>query len=234
MKVLRKADHKDSEGKILWICECDCGNITTVKGKHLKNGNTKSCGCLQREAISKTGSSLKMDITGQQRGYLTAIREDVDRNKKSVGNFWICRCVCGNEKSISVKNFRNGNYVSCGCKKISQGEFKILEILEENEIAFEKEKTFDTCRSPKTNAMYLFDFYIQNKYIVEFDGAQHFPKIKNYKSYWDDYEKIHERDLYKNEWCKKNNIPLIRIPYTRLKDLCVEDLKLETSNYIVA
>ena len=117
--------------------------LKVLKTKHLKNGNTKSCGCLQREAISKTGSSLKMDITGQQRGYLTAIREDVDRNKKSVGNFWICRCVCGNEKSISVKNFRNGNYVSCGCKKISQGEFKILEILEENENGIISEYLFE-------------------------------------------------------------------------------------------
>jgi hypothetical protein len=32
-----------------WLCRCDCGNETMVKVKQLKNGNTKSCGCLYRE-----------------------------------------------------------------------------------------------------------------------------------------------------------------------------------------
>ena len=45
--------------------------------------------------------------------------------------------------------------------------------------------------------------------------------------------KLVKRDKYKNQWCKDNNIPLIRIPYTHLKDLCIEDLLLETSNYII-
>ena len=42
-----------------------------------------------------------------------------------------------------------------------------------------------------------------------------------------------ERDAFKNEWCKENNILLIRIPYWHLKDLCIEDLKLETSKFII-
>lgn len=28
-----------------WICQCQCGNIISVNGNCLKNGNTKSCGC---------------------------------------------------------------------------------------------------------------------------------------------------------------------------------------------
>lgn len=42
-----------------------------------------------------------------------------------------------------------------------------------------------------------------------------------------------EHDKLKNQWCKENNIPLIRIPYTRYNDLCIEDLLLETSNFII-
>lgn len=34
------------------ICECECGNTVEVKIAHLKNGNTKSCGCLQKEKAS--------------------------------------------------------------------------------------------------------------------------------------------------------------------------------------
>ena len=42
-----------------------------------------------------------------------------------------------------------------------------------------------------------------------------------------------EHDKLKNEWCKENNIPLIRIPYTHLKDLCIEDLQLETTTFLI-
>ena len=49
----------------------------------------------------------------------------------------------------------------------------------------------------------------------------------------EDFEKTKIHDAYKNQWCKENNIPLIRIPYTHLKDLCIEDLQLETSKFIV-
>lgn len=34
-------------------CICDCGNITIVVADSLSSGRSKSCGCLQREAISK-------------------------------------------------------------------------------------------------------------------------------------------------------------------------------------
>ena len=34
-------------------------------------------------------------------------------------------------------------------------------------------------------------------------------------------------------YAKEHNIPLIRIPYTRLNDLCLEDLLLETSTFII-
>lgn len=46
--------------------------------------------------------------------------------------------------------------------------------------------------------------------------------------------KVQEHDIFKNNWCKENNIPIIRIPYTHLKDLCIEDLLLETSNFVLA
>lgn len=35
----------------LWKCICDCGNETIVNATHLRNGKTKSCGCLQKDKV---------------------------------------------------------------------------------------------------------------------------------------------------------------------------------------
>jgi hypothetical protein len=37
---------KNSEGRALWLCKCECGKQATVVGKHLRNDTTKSCGCI--------------------------------------------------------------------------------------------------------------------------------------------------------------------------------------------
>lgn len=50
-----------------------------------------------------------------------------------------------------------------------------------------------------------------HNFLIEYDGEQHFHKVRNDRY---GYEGIVARDNYKNQWCEKNNIPLIRIPYT--------------------
>lgn len=37
----------------VWLCKCDCGNFTEVDTHSLISGHTKSCGCLQKELMSK-------------------------------------------------------------------------------------------------------------------------------------------------------------------------------------
>lgn len=44
---------------VLWECQCECGNTTVVMGKCLKNGDTRSCGCLLNEVIAKGGGAYK-------------------------------------------------------------------------------------------------------------------------------------------------------------------------------
>lgn len=50
-----------SPGGALWNCVCICGKSRIVKGDSLVSGNTKSCGCLQREASSETAKSINHD-----------------------------------------------------------------------------------------------------------------------------------------------------------------------------
>ena len=46
-----------------WICQCECGNIKEIVGSALRSGNCTSCGCLQKETVSKMMSTHKMSHT---------------------------------------------------------------------------------------------------------------------------------------------------------------------------
>ena len=91
-----------------WKCLCDCGKITYAIGMNLRNGNTKSCGCLAREIASK---SKRIDITGQRFGRIVAIESTT---KRSGGNIvWKFRCDCGEIAYVPTSNL--GMVKSCGC-----------------------------------------------------------------------------------------------------------------------
>lgn len=40
-----------------WLCVCDCGNLVEVRGTNLRYGQTKSCGCLNKDVITIHGKS---------------------------------------------------------------------------------------------------------------------------------------------------------------------------------
>lgn len=215
------------------VCLCDCGKQITVPSNRLKQGGVKSCGCYKIDRMSEIGknSVQKVDLTGQVFGDLTAIKPTDKRQIKSV--VWLCKCKCGNYHLASVNNLKSGSVSHCSeCKIHSKGEEKTKQILSQNNIYFEMEKTFESCKNPESNRLLRFDFYVNNKYLIEFDGRQHFIS----GSGWMTEEKLKEnqiRDKIKNEWCKKNNIPLIRIPYTELDFLTLKDLNIETTKFLI-
>ena len=43
LTVLRPAENIGK--KTAWLCRCDCGRETVVRGDHLRSGHTKTCGC---------------------------------------------------------------------------------------------------------------------------------------------------------------------------------------------
>lgn len=208
---------------IKYECVCDCGTIFITGGNGLRSGKCQSCGCYMKERVSETH---KIPMIGKKFGKLTVI-EQVDSPNRRL--YYKCLCECGNYTIVVGDDIRSGHTSSCGCLK-SKGEDIISKILREADIPFEKEKTFSSCRFPKTNYHGRFDFYVDNHYLIEYDGIQHF----GIPNKWDKYETAEERkerDEYKTQWCKKNNIPLIRVPYIALSTLSLSDLQLETSQY---
>lgn len=56
--VTGKAEH-DKHGHACWNCICDCGKEIAATSSNLKSGNTKSCGCLHNEKLSKRNAETK-------------------------------------------------------------------------------------------------------------------------------------------------------------------------------
>lgn len=204
-----------------WACQCKiCKNYKVVTIPQIKNKTKAGC----------CGNVI--DLTGQKFGKLQVLKmSDKRRNRQT---YWVCKCECGNVCEICGAELRNGDTQSCGClrqKSSSHGELKISKILISANIPFIAQKQI------KINETYRYvDFcvnYNNIEYFIEYDGRQHFQQnCFNFKER-QPLKLIQRRDKQKNEYCKKNNIPLIRIPYTHYKELSLNDLLLETSSFII-
>lgn len=195
-----------------WVCQCDCGNITKpIAGYSLKNEDTKSCGCLQKEIVSEYNLD---DLIGKKFGYLTVIKRD--NSKQWSCPHWICRCDCGNikEKSVSSGDLKRGLTYSCGCLNKSKGELKIEAILKSLNIKYIPQYSFQDLKG--TTRPLRFDFAIfqedKLKILIEYQGEQHYNNLA-YFNKRDDFEKRIEYDKKKKQYCQNNKIRLIEIPY---------------------
>lgn len=45
---------------VIWLCQCDCGKVVEVNGNYMRNGDTRSCGCLHDEAAAERGRANKV------------------------------------------------------------------------------------------------------------------------------------------------------------------------------
>lgn len=216
LKVIKDSGERQN-GNVMWECECQsCGEIILARGSHLISGDIKSCGVC---------SLLKKDVINHKFGLLTVKKYNKQEKK------YECSCECGNTTLVNLNDLTSEHTKSCGCLK-SFGEYKIINILKNNNIDFIYQYKNENCKFQDTNKMAIFDFYLPDrKIIIEYDGEQHFIQGTGVYNNLEKFQKTQEHDTFKNEWCKENGITLIRIPYTHLKEICLEDL-LENSSFI--
>lgn len=104
-----------------WVCQCDCGTQKTVKGQALKRGETRSCGCLAREMVTKgDGWAARRSIItsyragAERRGFEWSLtEEDFDRLTSS-------NCIyCGTPPS-QVRTLKScmGSFVYTGIDRV--------------------------------------------------------------------------------------------------------------------
>lgn len=221
------------EHHAIWHCKCSCGNEKDIEAKYLLSGNTHSCGCYRKEK----GRQNMQDLSGQRFGKLVVV-SPIEKRTRQGSRIWECRCDCGCTTYVSAANLKGGSTNSCGCIT-SKGNFKVTQLLTQNNILFQKEYSFEDLMNTDTNYKLFFDFAILDEhnrlsYLIEYDGEQHF--LTRSQGYFSEksIEKIHLSDRKKNEYCLEHNIPLIRIPYTRFNELVIQDLIPASSAFLVS
>ena len=218
LTALEPTEKRTSAGGVIWKCRCDCGNICFRSVASLNRKNEKhSCGCYNINLLNK---SRMKDLTNQKFGLLTAIQLTDLRSSRG-GILWECLCECGNTCYVEASNLISKNTQSCGCLKISIGEFNIEMVLKQHNIKYIKEYSNQELNKKR------FDFAIldsqnQIKRLIEFDGEQHFFTRKGLWNSIETLEDIQQRDKEKNQWARSHNIPLVRIPYTERDNITLD------------
>lgn len=229
--VLEKASYKLKDGHYPWKCKCSCGNIIYSTGSNLRNGNVKSCGCLNKQKASQNAKIRNIsnkpsliDMTGW-----IMKEHGVENSKlnviKYLGNsFWECQCECGNICVVDSTRLRNGTTRSCGCIN-SLNESKIKKFLQENNIEFEEQYSFNDL---KLKRKLKFDFGIKQngilQFLIEYQGKQHYDNTNFGKS-------ARNTDPIKKEYCQNHNIKLYEIKYNENTiEKLIEILKGENFN----
>ena len=112
----------------------------------------------------------------------------------------------------------------CGCLHCSgsKGERYIGRWLKKENITYETQKSFDGCKDKNP---LLFDFYLPDyNCCIEYDGLQHFKPI-DYFGGQKSLEYTQRHDKMKTDYCKDNNIKLLRIPYFK-------NIETELNNFL--
>ena len=218
-----------------WICQCECGNTIIARGNKLRSSKPpKSCGCERAEKLAQYNKENRIkDISNQRFGNLVAICPTDQRNaSRSV--IWECKCDCGKIVYLPSSDLCRGHSKSCGCQRhMSFGESKIKDILHKNNIDFIQEWLCKDLVFSDSGYQARFDFYVNNSYIIEYDGIQHFIQGSGKYDNPQKFRITQNHDKIKNQYCFENNIPIIRIPYTELENITLEALQPETSPYLL-
>jgi len=70
-----------------WNCQCDCGNEIIVPGPYLRQGDTKSCGCLKRDTSKNRNTTHGLSQTDEFKTLARIKTRCFNRNSKDYPNY---------------------------------------------------------------------------------------------------------------------------------------------------
>ncbi len=212
-----------SSKRFIFICdETNCERKCLHQWEASMSNRVNGSGCPFCSQTYKTVcecNSLSRKYPTQMKDW-DYTKNTVDPKKLSPGSSiqcnWNCH-VCHFEWRTQPKErtkFLGSGCPECALKRTSsKGERMIEQFLLERNIRFEREKREV---GMKWKSQLRFDFKVEDKYAIEFDGQFHF---RNATPYLREWKKTRHADIAKNEFCLRNHIPLLRISYTTMRNI---------------
>jgi len=192
-------EYKNNCTKVKIICPIH-GVFNQIPQDHLKGCGCSEC-CVNKRLTTKIFIDKSKEIHNNKYDY-SLVNYINNRIKVKI----ICP-VHGIFEQIPNSHLLGNGCIYCNDSK---GEKQIKAILNKLNITYESQKKFDNCKYIKK---LYFDFYLPNyNTCIEYDGLQHFKIIKQFGGE-KEFINIQNRDKIKNEYCKNNNIHLLRIKY---------------------
>jgi hypothetical protein len=202
---------------------------------HLRSGN---CGC-NLCGIEETGRK-RLRFSSTEEFVSFAIDKYGDKFDYSLVEYFdmktpitiVCKIhgpFCQTPLSHLDGRIRNSDERGYGCPKCKEttGERAVRkELSEQVNINFDSQHWFEDCRNihPLRFDFVIFDEDKNVKALIEYQGEQHYIPIKYNKKVSDEQALANlllnqHRDKIKQSYCTQNNIPLLIIPYTNLKNI---------------
>jgi hypothetical protein len=202
------------------ILHTSCNRVTETTLAYFVIQNP-ACAHCTKENWNKNRTKTHSEFVDELAQLFGAEYEPIEEYVTALTPIDILHLPCGNILKLKPSALLSLN---SGCKycNMSSPERLIDSVLKEHEIKYKTQYKFHDCKSDK-NIRLPFDFalFVENNLsiIIEYDGQHHFHENAFGK---ESYDRTVKNDLIKNEYCIKNNIKLIRIPYTeqhRLREI---------------
>lgn len=212
---LLSKEYKNNRGKLR--IRCFCGKIFVTDFDKFRNRSKRQCNECGYNKISDffTYDYDHVKTTIEKNSKCKLLSTEYHGHSKPLR----FECHCGEEFVTSFTNFTSREGRQCDyCNNLfSVGESRIEEFLQNSNIIYDKQYTFEDLKSDKSEHKLRFDFAIfqdngELKKLVEYDGRQHYEPIEFFGGEAS-HEQLKKNDLKKDNYCKLNEIELIRIPY---------------------
>ena len=193
-------DYKNSKTKVKIICPFH-GEFEQIASDHMSGVGCSKCSNKRKYDI-KSFIEKSKEVHGDKYLYDFV---DYKNNKTHV------KLVCP-EHGIFITRPDNHIISKNGCPVCAEsiGEREVSIFLKRNNIKYERNKIFKNCKNIN---LLIFDFYLPfHNICIEYDGKQHYEPIEWFGGVRA-LEKQIIRDQIKTDYCKNNNIKLIRIKY---------------------
>jgi hypothetical protein len=190
--------------------QCECGNVDfAIPNSLLKGHKCWKCGIVRRSNNNRISSD---EIENRIKLINPSIRllSKYTRRRDNIK----CECLeCGHIWDTLADSLLN-MHTGCPNCLISKGEKRIKTFLDKKDIQYIQQYRLDDCRNTYP-LPYDFAILFNDELLclIEYDGKQHYEPWHKIHDAIERLKIIQFRDNIKNNYCKSNNIKLIRIPY---------------------